>query len=173
MHAAPPVRLACNRGRHWPRLQAGLSVATAVVLAVWSSLLIGWPPPAVAGIAAAAGLVVVICRGRWSDLPCELVWDGQAWAIDDLMGEVSVELDLGGWMLLQFRPKTSVGSTAGPAWARPLGVSGPLVGARLPGWRGVRWLEVRSVDAGAHFHLWRAALHGPRAAPAGSVVGGA
>jgi hypothetical protein len=64
-----------------------------------------------------------------------VIWDGQLWQVDDARrswlretGELAVMVDLGGWMLLRFRP----GSGAKAAW---FGVGRRDCGAA---WHGLR-----------------------------------
>jgi len=147
MHAAPPpVRLVCNRGWVWPRAQVALCVAAATVFAVWLAQSMEWALAATAMTVTVAGLLGAAASRLGREPAADLVWDGRTWSLSGQPGEVGVRLDLGNWMLLRF--------------------------CATPPARGIRWLEVRAAEGGTLFHLWRAALHSPRAAAGSAVAAG-
>jgi hypothetical protein len=81
--------------------------------------------------------------------PAELCWDGQCWALralrpassESTVGEVSVVVDLGIWMMLHFVPATS------PRRARAL------------------WLPVQRRGIESQWHALRCAVYSPRPTP--------
>jgi hypothetical protein len=138
MHAAPPVRIACNGGASWPRIQIALTAFAGATLGLFVAGWLEWRAVPTAATAAAASLVCGWLASRWAAGPLvSLVWDGQAWTVGEERGRVDVMLDLGGWLLLRH----CAGGSA----------------------RSVRWLAVGAGAAPESFHLWRAALYAPPA----------
>ena len=131
MQPAPAVSFPCDDGGAWRAAQALLCGGTAAVLLRWG---LGWALPDVADTRWAAALVLAggaaamaaaWRRGRAE--PVRLAWDTQTWQLQPAgaearPGRVRVALDLGRWMLLDFRPEAggrrvwlAVGAPAGAA----------------------------------------------------------
>jgi hypothetical protein len=79
-------------------------VATANA-AAWalSYVEIAWAMPA-ALTSAMAVAAAAAWRARRGCAPGELAWDGAQWQWRQTSGQADVTLDLGGWMLLTFKP---------------------------------------------------------------------
>lgn len=104
MHAAPPVRIACDAAGLWQPVQAALYALSGAVVAMWlasiveaSAMLRTLSALAGAGLAGSAASRVI------RPLPSELVWDGRCWSWQGRPGRVDVMLDLDRWLLLRFR----------------------------------------------------------------------
>jgi hypothetical protein len=159
MRASPAFQCVMNRFGVW---RAGIAVAASagvVVLLVW--LASRSEPTPLLGLAAWVGAMLVVPAVAVSLMRVPAVtlrWDGQQWwlarltrssraaagaQIEAVAGEIDVALDLGGWMLLRFRPISAARRKPSPQW--------------LPVQR--RGLEV-------HWHALRCAVYSPRPAPA-------
>ena len=151
MRAPPPVSIDIPAPRGWRAVQALAFAAAGACVAAWSAQHVGWPDAQVAGAAAlgALGLAALgwhLCRGT----PMGLAWTGRQWlyrspaAAEPVPVDPVISLDLGGWMLLRLKP--------------PLGA--------------VVWVAVSRGDAGAAWHLLRAALYAepPAAHPEGEAA---
>ncbi len=168
MRAAPIVDAALAAGRAERAAVLLLHLVAAVALMAWvaswrdawGAWLPGWPQQTAWAwpSLAALGLLAAAVLGRWQALgwlpqrPRRLRWNGQAWACVeagravDLLA-VSVQIDLGPWLLLRLQP------------AAP---SAPCT-----------WAVARARAAGADWHALRVALqhHAGHAAPAGAGLG--
>ena len=124
-------------------MQALAFAAAGASVAAWGAQHAGWPDSGVAGAAVLGAAVVAalgwrLCRGT----PMRLAWTGRQWMCRSPVtaepGPVdpAISLDLGGWMLLCLKPP-----------------QGPAV-----------WVAVARADAGAAWHLLRAALYTPATA---------
>lgn len=138
MHAAPPVRMACDVGGGWRRAHALVAASAAAVFVVWAGRWLQFDAAVTAAAAVlAAGAAGLFALRAMAQRRCDLDWDGQRWRVTDSDAEggaVEVVFDLGSWMLLRW--------------------------TTMPG-RQARWLTVRRVDAGGGWAAWRAALYGP------------
>ncbi len=131
MRQAPPVGVTCLGGGGWRAVGALLAALAAAAVTAWGlqhqglsgavSLAAALPAAALAG-----ALAWRLERPR----PVDLLWNGRVWCANDAEGEVDVMLDLGGWMLLRFRPAAGA----------------------------VRWLPLAQAQAGAAWHPVRSAL---------------
>ena len=128
MRAAPPIDCPLADGRVERRLIAALHAATGAVLGAWLLASVDAPiPPLGAAVgllaaAVAAGLIGLRLARRTLPVTSQrLRWDGQRWALFSAsaataslraasapavaqpLGELSVALDLGPWLLLRLR----------------------------------------------------------------------
>ncbi len=173
MRAAPPIDCPLADGRVERRLIAALHAATGAVLGAWLLASVDAPiPPLGAAVgllatAVAAGLVGLrLARRTLPVMPQRLRWDGQRWtlfgasaapeslagcasaaAVAQPLGELSVALDLGPWVLLCLRT-----GSGGRRWA--------VLRRRMAAaqWHGLQ-LALR-----AHGGRWRAELQAPAGA---------
>jgi hypothetical protein len=124
-------------------IQLALVAAAASVAAWWAAA--QWHAPdgwsalgsLVAGLAA-----VALARRHVVEPAHRLGWDGSGWSLakpgsEVLAGQVALMIDLGGWMLLRFRPEGA-------------------------GRRGSTWLPMSERSAAGTWHALRVALHGPQ-----------
>jgi hypothetical protein len=102
----------------WLLAREEISVVERVILAATGALSLG---------ALAASL--------WRIPVQRLRWDGQAWHLDSVSGELTMKIDLGFWMLLHFRPE-------------PTGTA--------------CWLPVQRRGLEAQWHGLRCAVYSPR-----------
>ncbi len=123
MRAAPPIEYPLAGGRRERWLIAGLYAATCAVLALWLAFWLdsrdGLAAPATAGLSTLP-VVAGLLGGRLARrlLPADpgrLRWDGALWWLesadasagsappDQPLREVSLQLDLGPWLLLRLR----------------------------------------------------------------------
>jgi hypothetical protein len=95
MPSSPAVSLACRDGGAWRAAWAALHGLAAASLAAWL----------VHPAGALLGLPVMALAWWWMPPsgPHRLAWDGQAWRLDGCAGQARIALDLGVWMLLDFR----------------------------------------------------------------------
>jgi hypothetical protein len=132
MHSAPPLQLRVNRYELWRAMVLLLATgACAATLAWWRAQPV--PAPRWAGATAAIGTLASLASlvGLWRMRALTLRWDRQCWLVTrdgaaEQAGELSVAIDLGGWILLRFVP-----AGAGPGPARH-GVAGRY-GSRCSG----------------------------------------
>jgi hypothetical protein len=151
MRAAPAVAIDLYPSAAWRGVLALLAAAALAVSAVWALE----RADAVGGVTAAlvAGLGAAVLVWAWQPPPRRLRWDGQGWWLvpaqgAEQPGSVLVALDLGGWLLLQFRP-----APAPPVLRRGT------------------WLALQRRGLDADWHALRCALYSPRPAapsPAGT-----
>lgn len=155
MRASPACQFTLKRSGAWCRLIAALSACVVVALVFWcvwpSDGLSAWRTGA-ATLAAVAVFGLNISLTRMSTV--SLRWDGQRWQLgqsasmghESVMGELSVPLDLGNWMLLRFQADVAKRRSK------------------------VTWLPVQRVGIEAQWHALRCAVYSPRperdAAPA-------
>ena len=120
----------------------------AVVLGWWLAL----PAPA-SGVATLGALLAAACLGAAVFAvrrvpPTRLHWDGQRWFVgvggpessDPSATDLTVAIDLGGWMLLRLLRQDA------PRWQRPL------------------WLPAQRRGHAAQWHALRCAVYSPRPA---------
>jgi hypothetical protein len=148
MQPSPPVSIELRHFGLWRTAVIGVAVLTLAALYGWSN---GSPEP-VAGAprwAVAFALAAVVSATGLLRLarPVSLRWDGHCWHLGPLQipgkeprpGQLTVAIDLGGWMLLRFVPN------AGP--------------------RRARWLPAQRRGVAAQWHALRCAVYSPRPAP--------
>ena len=151
MRAPPPVSIDIPAPRGWRAVQALAFAAAGACLAAWGAQHAAWPEAGVAAAAAlGAGVLAVIgwrlCRGT----AMRLAWTGRHWTCrspftaEPQPVDPVISLDLGSWMLLRLKPP-----------------QGPAV-----------WAAIGRADAGAAWHLLRAALYAepPAAHPEGEAA---
>jgi len=144
MRASPALRCVLSRFGVWRAAIAALAGAGVAVLLVW--LLARSEPPPLLGLVAwvvATLAVPALAASLMRMPPITLRWDGQQWWVEANAGEIDVALDLGGWMLLRFRPISAAGHKRSP-----------------------QWLPVQRQGLEAHWHALRCAVYSPRPAPA-------
>jgi hypothetical protein len=98
------------------------------------------------GMVGATGLLLGVGLSLAKVRPTELCWDAQCWSVRSLLakaeesvpGDVSIAIDLGGWMLLRFRPLNS------SRWVR------------------TTWLPVQRRGLEPHWQALRCALYSSR-----------
>lgn len=138
----PAFSLGVVSGAAWRAGLLALLLLTATVAAAWLVEL----RAAELGVAALVGLSVLLLGLTTAALtllhtrPATLRWDGRQFALGEppLDGKVDVCLDVGGWLLLRFRP----------------------AGSRHP-WTAA-WLPVSAAGCDAsQWHALRCALHAP------------
>jgi len=153
MRVAPSIQIDIASHRGWIGVQRALYGLAVAVIVGWALASAGTGGGMLA--AAAAGLATAWLAGRWlRSPPARLGWDGARWSLQQaggpaLPGRAEVQIDLGIWMLLRFRPEGA--------------------GARAD-----RWLALGHRHAGAAWHGARVALFatpplGARAAVAGGA----
>ncbi|MCU0967248.1 MAG: hypothetical protein MUF03_00280 [Rubrivivax sp.] len=145
MHDAPAVRWAGPVDPTWHALQIVLPALAAAAIAAWVAGHAGIGAAASLALSATAAVAIALVARRSaavSPSSLDLAWDGAAWLVDGIPGQARVEIDLGGWMLLRWRP--------GAARQR------------------ARWIAVSRRAAGPAWHALRVALFA-RAAGAGSA----
>lgn len=127
---------------------AALALSSIGALLAWVLTASPSPAPAVA-CAVAAVLVAVLGCSLVRLAPFSLRWDGQAWHLgppasrgnEPAVGELQVAIDLGGWLLLRWRPLPDRSARASP-----------------------RWLPVQRRGLEPHWHALRCAVYSPRPA---------
>jgi hypothetical protein len=145
MRTAPSFILDAPTCRRWRRLCGGAWAATGAVLFAWAltaGLHDDLDPPriTVALLAAAAWL---LARPALAAERLCLAWDGQSWLLHTPHPqpcEARVAVDLGGWLLLQLRPRD-------PGDTR-----------RSRG----QWVALAEADVGPNWHSLRCALYSAR-----------
>jgi hypothetical protein len=105
MRVAPPVQaLSCSTGL-WRSFQQALLALSTAVATGWAGAQLGAEGAMLAGAALAMGLAAAWWAGhRPVAPPRRLAWDGAAWQVEGLAGQVRLMIDLGDWMLLRFSP---------------------------------------------------------------------
>ena len=120
----------------WRAAVAALTSAGVASMVAW---LIGREPPVSTGLmtpaAMAALLMLALAMSLWRVPAQSLRWDGRAWQLDAVPGELKVAIDLGPWMLLNFRPDAAARAT---------------------------WLPVQRLGLEAQWHALRCAVYSPR-----------
>ncbi len=112
MRAAPPVQMACGRDARWSAAVAALTALSAATGVAWAGWQAAWPPALQWALAAA----IAAALGGWTWRRLErqpqrrLVWNGSAWALDEVPANVELMIDLGDWLLL--RVTTAAGGRA-------------------------------------------------------------
>lgn len=149
MSTAPALIIRAGRQGAWRLGVAALAaLSTVTVLAWWGSgaeRAPGWSGIAVAACLLATGAAVLgLCTGTAPGLR----WDGRHWWLSAgdgaaLAGDVSVALDLGGWMLLRFAPLDRPGA-----------------------WR-THWVALQRSGLEGDWHALRCTLHAERAGQGG------
>jgi hypothetical protein len=150
MHSDPPLQLRVNRYELWRAMVLLLATgACAATLAWWRAQPV--PAPRWAGATAAIGTLASLASlvGLWRMRALTLRWDRQCWLVTrdgaaEQAGELSVAIDLGGWILLRFVP---AGAGPGPAWRRR-----------------ALWIALQRRGREAHWHALRCAVYSARPA---------
>ncbi len=149
MRAAPAVYVSLRRFSAWRATVLALALAGLMVTCAWllgrdaipvSTLAVGM------GCSALALVWLGLSLGRVPAV--DLCWDGQGWSLknpllvnaDPVVGDISIAIDLGAWMLLRFRPVNA------SRWSLPI------------------WLPVQRRGIEPQWHALRCAVHAPRPA---------
>ena len=137
MRASPACQVSLRHFGVWRSAVLGLSLLGVVSVAAWllrreEALSM----PLVAATALAGLLMAILVASLLRTPAVGLRWDGQAWHLDAVPGDLAVVIDLGPWMLLRFTP-------AVPA-------------ARMT------WLPVQRRGLEAQWHALRCAVYSPR-----------
>ena len=150
MRASPPVHVQLRCFGAWRAAVLALTVSGLTVMGAWllqrEQLLSAW---VVVGIVCGAPLLAWLGVSLAKVSAVDLCWDGLGWSLrswltanaDPVVGEVSVAIDLGAWMLLRFRPLNA------SRWRRPT------------------WLPVQRRGIEPRWHALRCAVHAPRPQP--------
>lgn len=133
MRAAPAVSVRCTGGPLWRAWCALLPALAAGAFAAWVGGHLGQAVPGAAIGLALAGALLAWAWWRPPGRATRLAWDGHHWTADETGGALAVMLDLGPWMLLRLQAAA--------------------------GWRASRWVPVGRHEAGAAWHLLRAAAY--------------
>ena len=150
MRAIAACQFTLTRFGVWRAAIAGLLVCVLASLAVWwlaRPIDWQWRFAAAAGLAALAA--VALAASLIQIKAVSLRWDGQRWHLgpadsaghEPFAGDLSVALDLAGWMLLRFRADLRVRGSA------------------------VSWLPVQRRGLEGRWHALRCAVYSPRPAP--------
>jgi hypothetical protein len=156
MRASPAFQFVLSRFALWHAAVAGLAALAAATLIAWlATRTQPVPPLGLLAWGAALVAVAVLAIGSMRVPALVLRWDGRSWWLarprreaDALAGEVSVALDLGGFLLLRFVALS------------------PVAGRRT-----ARWLPVQRRGLEPHWHALRCAVYSPRPAPARDAAG--
>ena len=143
MHAAPPVRMSLACDAVWRAFGTLCTAIAAANVAGWLAQHARQSVVVTAAAAFVAASVAATCLWAWwrrREHGGVLAWDGAQWSWTSTggascVGEASVVLDLGPWLLLRFEP----------AAATPAG-----------------WLVATRRMAGLAWPTWRAALYSYR-----------
>ena len=138
MRASPAIQISLQRFGAWRAAVLLLAAAGIATMAAW---LLGREMPVSSVlmmlVAVAMVLTLTLAVSLWRVPPRRLHWNGQAWHVDEVPGELLVAIDLGQWMLLRFVPH---------------------------GQRRARWLPVQRRGLEPQWHALRCAVHSPRSA---------
>src|SRR5436190_14220848 len=165
MRASPPFQFVLNRFGVWRCGVGALAALALAALLAWLETRIESPPPFALAAWAGALFGVALLGGSLVLRPpaaAVLRWDGRQWwlarvapgrsaaaEVDDATpGDIEVALDLGGWMLLRFRPQSPLPSK-------------PRFRLRSPAFAHARstWLPVQRLGLEAHWHALRCAVY--------------
>ena len=150
MRAIAACQFTLTRFGVWRAAVTGLLLCVLASLALW---FLAQPVEWHWWSVAAWGLVALAAVGLAASLiqikPVSLRWDGQQWHLgpagsaghEPFAGDLSVSLDLAGWMLLRFRADRRVRGSA------------------------VSWLPVQRRGLEGQWHALRCAVYSPRPAP--------
>ena len=110
MRSAPPVRWVCEANAGWIAVQVTLNAAAAAVGAGWLAAMVGFPTPFPLSAGLAAATLAALASWRWlRHAPVAVEWNGREWNLGEgpgrAAGQLDVMIDLGGWLLLRFRPE--------------------------------------------------------------------
>ena len=121
MRASPAVQISLQRFGAWRVAVVLLAAAGMATMAAW---LLGREMPVSSAlmmlVAVAMVLTFALAVSLWRVPPQRLHWNGQAWHVDEMPGELLVAIDLGPWMLLRFAPGGSAQAVWLPARRRGL-----------------------------------------------------
>ena len=154
MRAAPAIQVSLNRFGAWRVAMLVLALLAGLAAVGWlagQEALVGTRKGFAMFAAAALLLWLGVSLARVHAM--ELRWDGQCWALrpmlpagtDPVVGEISVAVDVGPWMLLRFRP-----------WKRSR-------------WAQATWLPVQRWGMKPRWHALRCAVYSPRPLAAADV----
>ena len=136
MRASPACQVSLQRFGAWRVAVCALALAGAAAMTGW---LLGRESPLSIGLMmlaiAVALTMLALAVSLWRVPAQSLRWDGQAWQLDAVPGELRVAIDLGPWMLLRFTPEA---------------------GGR------VCWLPAQRRGLEAQWHALRCAVYAPR-----------
>ncbi|HKX43433.1 MAG TPA: hypothetical protein VJO99_19900 [Burkholderiaceae bacterium] len=157
-----------NRFGVWRCGVGALAALAITALLAWLGTRAEPLPPLELAAWAGALFGVAMLGGSLMRMPAvALRWDGRQWwlarvspsrgaaaEVDAMPGDIEVALDLGGWMLLRFRPQPALSPRPRyrPRW--PIGHAQST------------WLPVQRLGLEAHWHALRCAVYSPRPAPA-------
>ena len=157
MRAAPAIQISLNRFGSWRAAVLALTLLGMLTVAGWLAGQAGLAAGAKGGaMATIAGLLLGLAVSLIKLPAVRLNWDGQCWTlggvapgrIERVVGEISVAVDLGPWMLLRFRPAAS------SRWSR---LAQP------------NWLPVQRRGIEPQWHALRCAVYSPRPLAAADV----
>jgi hypothetical protein len=139
MRASPPCRVSLRHFGAWRAAVVLLTCAGAVAIASWLPsrepvVSVGW---AMTLVVAAALLMLACAVSLWRVPAQSLRWDGRVWQLDGVPGELKAAIDLGPWMLLNFTPEMSGGTS---------------------------WLPIQRRGLETQWHALRCAVYSPRPA---------
>jgi hypothetical protein len=141
MRASPACQVSLQRVDAWQAAVCVLVLGTAAVLTAWAlTRSVPITPGAWAGVGFTLLLTFAFGASLWRVPVQSLRWDGRAWQLDSVAGELSVAIDLGPWMLLVFTPA----SRPGRSLAR------------------VSWLPFQRRGLELQWHALRCAVYSPR-----------
>ena len=154
MRAAPAIQVSLNRFGAWRVAMLVLALLAGLTVVGWlagQEALVGTRRGFAMFAAAALLLWLGVSLARVHAM--ELRWDGQCWALrpmlpagtDPVVGEISVAVDVGPWMLLRFRPRDR------------------------SRWTQATWLPVQRWGMTPQWHALRCAVYSPRPLAAADV----
>ncbi len=137
MHAPPPLQFTLHRYGLWRAACACLVILSFLVMAAWAPSAVFAHP---VGLFAAAAIWLTASAGLLAHAfrlaAVSLRWNGQSWRYgpdatrgeEPMAGRLTVAVDLGDWMLLQYTPDGARRSVWLPAQRR----------GHAHGWHGLR-----------------------------------
>jgi hypothetical protein len=143
MRASPPIDIALSRCGPWLAFVIVIAVASLLVVATWLALGMGGPArtPTLPAMVVGGLALFLACRALLAGWPPNgrLRWNGRCWALtsgegEPVAGDVTVALDLGGWLLLRFVAERQHGGA-------------------------VRWLPLQRRGREDDWHALRCAIH--------------
>ena len=136
MRASPACQVTLQHFGVWRAAVLGLSLSGAASVAGWlAGREAAMSTPLVAAMLVAVPALAALVWSLLRTPARSLRWDGQAWHLDAIPGDVAVVIDLGPWMLLRF-------TAAEPDQ--------------------ITWLPVQRRGIDAQWHALRCAVYSPR-----------